>query len=289
MEAKIRKLGTLYSGSEMIGSENSLAYSKDDHPRDLIIRDTVPGLEITWVEYDGLLMARYPVLCKISFDDLKFAGLIQGKQVQIDGVRYELRLLRGGLRDYPSSDDLWVREVRNVAEGIWRNADFRCWGYRSPAPGSYSFDGVLTALTDSDSPIWTAVLPTDTRTETIGWRPVLEPVFEDPESLPSGAEVFVRFSGGELVTGSLKEVNDYDILRQQWLRQGGRLPTYRRSCPVHRSQCHPGAPADAEIRRRWQIRDAQNVRFDLSAGGMRDAGENQKIWDFIPERPAVYR
>ena len=85
MEAKIRKLGTLYSGSEMIGSENSLAYSKDDHPRDLIIRDTVPGLEITWVEYDGLLMARYPVLCKISFDDLKFAGLIQGKQVQIDG------------------------------------------------------------------------------------------------------------------------------------------------------------------------------------------------------------
>ena len=168
MEAKIRKLGTLYSGSEMIGSENSLAYSKDDHPRDLIIRDTVPGLEITWVEYDGLLMARYPVLCKISFDDLKFAGLIQGKQVQIDGVRYELRLLRGGLRDYPSSDDLWVREVRNVAEGIWRNADFRCWGYRSPAPGSYSFDGVLTALTDSDSPIWTAVLPTDTRTETIG-------------------------------------------------------------------------------------------------------------------------
>lgn len=212
MEAKIRKLGTLYSGSEMIGSENSLAYSKDDHPRDLIIRDTVPGLESTWVEYDGLLMARYPVLCKISFDDLKFAGLIQGKQVQIDGVRYELRLLRGGLRDYPSSDDLWVREVRNVAEGIWRNADFRCWGYRSPAPGSYSFDGVLTALTDSDSPIWTAVLPTDTRTETIGWRPVLEPVFEDPESLPSGAEVFVRFSGGELVTGSLKEVNDYDIV-----------------------------------------------------------------------------
>ena len=52
---------------------------------------------------------------------------------------------------------------------------------------------------------------------------------------------------------------------------------------------HGEHPADAEIRRRWQIRDAQNVRFDLSAGGMRDAGENQKIWDFIPERPAVYR
>ena len=56
------------------------------------------------------------------------------------------------------------------------------------------------------------MLPTDTRTETIGWRPVLEPVFEDPEALPSGAEVFVRFSGGELVTGSLQEVNDYDIV-----------------------------------------------------------------------------
>ncbi|GBF71047.1 hypothetical protein LAWASA_3786 [Lawsonibacter asaccharolyticus] len=214
MEAKIRKLGTLYSGSEMIGSENSLAYSKDDHPRDLIIRDTVPGLEITWVEYDGLLMARYPVLCKISFDDLKFAGLIQGKQVQIDGVRYELRLLRGGLRDYPSSDDLWVREVRNVAEGIWRNADFRCWGYRSPAPGSYSFDGVLTALTDSDSPIWTAVLPTDTRTETIGWRPVLEPttqVEKQLEGLKPGHWVAI-WGGDSVVSGILKEINNYDLI-----------------------------------------------------------------------------
>ena len=50
------------------------------------------------------------------------------------------------------------------------------------------------------------------RSGIVCWRPVLEPVFEDPESLPSGAEVFVRFSGGELVTGSLKEVNDYDIV-----------------------------------------------------------------------------
>ena len=95
MEARIRKLGTLYSGTELIGSKCNLASSKGDHPRDLIIRDTVPGLEITWVEYDGLLMAQYPVLCKISFDDLKFAGLIHDKKVQIDGVRYELRLLRG--------------------------------------------------------------------------------------------------------------------------------------------------------------------------------------------------
>lgn len=212
MKAKIRNLGTLYSGSELIGSRCSIAYSKGDHSRDINIRDTVPNLEITWVEYDGLLMARYPVLCKISFDDLKFAGLIQGKQVQIDGVRYELRLLRGGLRDFPSPDDLWVREVWKAAEHIWKHEDLRCWGYRSPVPGSCSFDGVLTALTDSDSPIWTAVLPTDTRSETIGWRPVLEPVFEDPELLLPGAEVFIRFSGGELVTGSLQEVNSYDIV-----------------------------------------------------------------------------
>lgn len=212
MEARIRKLGTLYSGTELIGSKCSLAYSKGDHPRDIIIRDTVPGLEISWVEYDGLLMSQYPILCKISFDDLKFAGLIQDKKVQIDGVRYELRLLRGGLRDYPSSDDLWVREVRKVAEGVWRNADFRCWGYRSPAPGSYSFDGILTALTDSDSPIWTAVLPTDTRTETIGWRPVLEPTFLDPEKLKQGTAVRVRYGVLSEVFGDLVEVSKYDIV-----------------------------------------------------------------------------
>ena len=63
MKAKIRNLGTLYSGSELIGSRCSIAYSKGDHSRDINIRDTVPNLEITWVEYDGLLMAQYPVLC----------------------------------------------------------------------------------------------------------------------------------------------------------------------------------------------------------------------------------
>ena len=49
MEARIRKLGTLYSGTELIGSKCSLAYSKGDHPRDIIIRDTVPGLELSLI------------------------------------------------------------------------------------------------------------------------------------------------------------------------------------------------------------------------------------------------
>ena len=215
MKAKIRNLGTLYSGSELIGSRCSIAYSKGDHSRDINIRDTVPNLEITWVEYDGLLMAQYPVLCKISFDDLKFAGLIQGKQVQIDGVHYELRLLRGGLRDFPSPDDLWVREVWKAAEHIWKHEDLRCWGYRSPAPGSCSFDGVLTALTDSDSPIWTAVLPTDTRSETIGWRPVLELARKpDFQKLEVGQKLLC-WGWQSLVNGILLENGTYDLVLQR--------------------------------------------------------------------------
>ena len=158
MEAKIRKLGTLYSGSEMIGSENSLAYSKDDHPRDLIIRDTVPGLEITWVEYDGLLMARYPVLCKISFDDLKFAGSSKASRSRSMASAMSFGCCAADSETIQAPTTCGCGRCgmsRRVSGGMPISAA----GIPLPAPGSYSFDGVLTALTDSDSRIWTAVLP----------------------------------------------------------------------------------------------------------------------------------
>lgn len=212
MEATIRHFGTLYSGNELIQSRNGYAYSVGDRPRDIVIRDTVPGLEISWVEYDGMFMSQYPLLRKISFEDLKYAGVIHGKQVQVDGTRYELRLLRGGTHDNPSADDYWVRAIQKENGTIWRNADFRCWGYRAPSRDSYIIDSALSALTDSDSPIWTAILPPDTRSEVVGWRPVLEPVFEDPAMLPDGAPVWIFFSDGSSVAGSLREYSDYDLV-----------------------------------------------------------------------------
>lgn len=212
MEATIRHFGTLYSGNELIQSRNGHAYSVGDRPRDIAIRDTVPGLEIPWIEYDGMFMSQYPLLRKISFEDLKYAGVIRGKQIQIDGLRYELRLLRGGTHDNPSADDYWVREIQKGNGVIWRNADVRCWGYRAPSRDSYIIDSALSALTDSDSPIWTAVLPPDTRSETIGWRPVLEPVFENPAMVPAEALVWISFADGAVISGYLQEFNEYDLV-----------------------------------------------------------------------------
>ena len=146
------------------------------------------------------LIADRPVMHTVSFADLQELNLVHGYEVSIDGQWYQIRMLM--------DLDEWLLALEAVGEDdhIWHWE--QCQSFLQQPSGN----GLRVLCTDSrrlDQP--DMVMRTDRRQQT-GWRPVLEPVFEDPKLLLPGTEVSIRFSSGELVIGNLQEVNNYDIV-----------------------------------------------------------------------------
>lgn len=216
MGVKVRKFGTLYLGQDPVTPFFSTFTTVGG--KDIRICDSLPDQEIEWVEYDGLLMARTPLLTRVSFKDLALRNLVLGEIVHIDGKDYELRLLRGGRQAMPSEDDLWVQKVRADTGDIWLLPELHCWGcqYLKREEQSSLVEGALTALDDPSSPVWSSVIPLDTRSLSIGWRPVLEPMNLDPDDIPLGSRILVYFAKGSEIRGSLQEVTDYDLVLSEW-------------------------------------------------------------------------
>lgn len=216
MKTTIRTLGTLCLGQKPVDPFSVLFTTPGN--KNIRICDSLPDQEIEWIEYDGLLMSRAPLLTQISFKDLAFRNLVMGEIVQVDGKDYELRLLRGGRQAMPSEDDLWVQKVRADAGDIWILPELHCWGcqYLKREEQSSLVEGALTALDDPSSPVWSSVISLDTRSPSIGWRPVLEPINLDPDNIPLGSRILVYFANDSEIRGSLREVTDYDLVLSEW-------------------------------------------------------------------------
>lgn len=96
---KTIKLGTLQiKGTPFpVPTEPTLGGDMIGHNRpDIGIVDTVPGMEITWLEIEpGIYICDRNLIHYISWDTLNVAGLVAGKEVTIDGQKYLLRLPTG--------------------------------------------------------------------------------------------------------------------------------------------------------------------------------------------------
>ncbi len=53
-----------------------------------------PSKEIGWVAVNGLLIADQCLLTNVSWDDLDVQGLVFGKEVTVQGLRFKIRLLK---------------------------------------------------------------------------------------------------------------------------------------------------------------------------------------------------
>lgn len=175
---ELYKMGTLYLGDDPQG-RSSIYWGRDDRDgSDISIRDTYPhdpSKTLTWVRTMGLnyLMCKAPCLRRVSWNDLKHAGFVEGKVIELNGWLYRCRMPRGS-QDDPSHLKEWNNFVRfaggspNLLE--WEYNAF--WSADCESPRSlYAF------ASSSKSAISTrrVLVPKANRLD-MGFRPLLEPL-----------------------------------------------------------------------------------------------------------------
>ena len=100
---EIRKMlvGTVELGSLFVGRQaqqvpqNPIAKTGDIpiySGGQITIRNTVPGKAITWVAAGDILIADRCLLSDVTWKELDSAGLIAGREVCIDGLKYLCRV-----------------------------------------------------------------------------------------------------------------------------------------------------------------------------------------------------
>lgn len=178
------------------------------------IGKTITGKEISWVAVNGILIADRCLLTNISWDDLDAQGLVFGKEITVQGFRFQIRLLKVGSEDNVPNE--WDAALDTVGEydALWHWHGKYFWGqesvsgvasyranrgYRSARDWGYSYASAQRAF--------------------LGFRPALEPLPTDPAALRHGQEALVVGRAGAVV-GGLIDATAYDLVIQpnaDWL------------------------------------------------------------------------
>lgn len=111
---KVKKFGTLQILGAAVPAPQKPYYKGDIlgyNGTDFEISDTVAGKEITWLKLGDIWVCDRNILQGISWETLNEKGLVFGKEVEIDGDKYKLRILTGSNgNDYGEScDNEWDR------------------------------------------------------------------------------------------------------------------------------------------------------------------------------------
>ena len=167
-----------------------------------------PSKEIGWVAVNGLLIADQCLLTNVSWDDLDVQGLVFGKEVTVQGLRFKIRLLKlGSKEDVPNE---WDAALDAVGEDdtLWHWDHKFFWG-QEPVSGSVSHRAIRGCYSARS---W--YLNNATRSSShVGFRPALEPLPTDPSAIRHSQEALVIGRAGA-VAGSLIDATAYDLVIQ---------------------------------------------------------------------------
>ena len=167
-----------------------------------------PSKEIGWVAVNGLLIADQCLLTNVSWDDLDVQGLVFGKEVTVQGLRFKIRLLKvGSKEDVPNE---WDAALDAVGEDdtLWHWDHKFFWG-QEPVSGSVSY----RALRGYDSARYWNLYYATYSCPYLGFRPALEPLPTDPSAIRHSQEALVIGRAGA-VAGSLIDATAYDLVIQ---------------------------------------------------------------------------
>lgn len=170
------------------------------------IGDTTPGMEILFVNWNGIYVASKTICPSSSWVDLHEQGLIFGREVTIDGKEYLCRSLKVGAKSgMPNEwDDLLDAFDESNKLLHWKSF---FWG-QEVDPGDDSLcmiRGGFSARSRSAFNKWD-------RGISVGFRPVLEPLFSN--LIISGELIGYRlgiYSGDNYLSGVLVGYDDYDL------------------------------------------------------------------------------
>lgn len=167
-----------------------------------------PSKEIGWVAVNGLLIADQCLLTNVSWDDLDVQGLVFGKEVTVQGLRFKIRLLKvGSKEDVPNE---WDAALDAVGEDdtLWHWDHKFFWG-QEPVSGSVSHRAIR-GYTSARHWRWNNA---SSRNAYLGFRPALEPLPTDPSAIRHSQEALVIGRAGA-VAGSLIDATAYDLVIQ---------------------------------------------------------------------------
>lgn len=167
-----------------------------------------PSKEIGWVAVNGLLIADQCLLTNVSWDDLDVQGLVFGKEVTVQGLRFKIRLLKvGSKEDVPNE---WDAALDAVGEDdtLWHWDHKFFWG-QEPVSGSVSY----RAYRGYYSARYWDYYSSGSRHAFVGFRPALEPLPTDPSAIRHSQEALVIGRAGA-VAGSLIDATAYDLVIQ---------------------------------------------------------------------------
>lgn len=201
--ANIIKLGSLFLDGRPV--ETGMQYVPS---QTIEVGEMTPSKEIGWVAVNGLLIADQCLLTNVSWDDLDVQGLVFGKEVAVQGLRFKIRLLKvGSKEDVPNE---WDAALDAVGEDdtLWHWDHKFFWG-QEPVSGSVSYRAVR-GYTSARRYRWS---PSSSRLARYGFRPALEPLPTDPSAIRHSQEALVIGRAGA-VAGSLIDATAYDLVIQ---------------------------------------------------------------------------
>lgn len=201
--ANIIKLGSLFLDGRPV--ETGMQYVPS---QTIEVGEMTPSKEIGWVAVNGLLIADQCLLTNVSWDDLDVQGLVFGKEVTVQGLRFKIRLLKvGSKEDVPNE---WDAALDAVGEDdtLWHWDHKFFWG-QEPVSGSVSYRavrGYYSARRWNSGDAASSV-------PGLGFRPALEPLPTDPSAIRHSQEALVIGRAGA-VAGSLIDATAYDLVIQ---------------------------------------------------------------------------
>lgn len=201
--ANIIKLGSLFLDGRPV--ETGMQYVPS---QTIEVGEMTPSKEIGWVAVNGLLIADQCLLTNVSWDDLDVQGLVFGKEVTVQGLRFKIRLLKvGSKEDVPNE---WDAALDAVGEDdtLWHWDHKFFWG-QEPVSGSVSHRAIR-GYTSARHWGWS---DSSTRDALLGFRPALEPLPTDPSAIRHSQEALVIGRAGA-VAGSLIDATAYDLVIQ---------------------------------------------------------------------------
>ena len=201
--ANIIKLGSLFLDGRPV--ETGMLYVPS---QTIEVGEMTPSKEIGWVAVNGLLIADQCLLTNVSWDDLDVQGLVFGKEVTVQGLRFKIRLLKvGSKEDVPNE---WDAALDAVGEDdtLWHWDHKFFWG-QEPVSGSVSHRAIR-GYTSARHWGWS---DSSSRHALLGFRPALEPLPTDPSAIRHSQEALVIGRAGA-VAGSLIDATAYDLVIQ---------------------------------------------------------------------------
>lgn len=193
---KLAKEGTTYDGE----SEIDIVFADGNDPK-----------PIRWVWARDLWIARDLVLMDVTWDQLNKFGMVKGKEIDIAGLKYQVRCPQLGAEDDLPNERDAILEEAGKQDKFCFSLEGRFWG--------------LDTCPDGKHPLRVGHWVSRNGNLKANFRPVLKPITIAPVHCRTGATIFAFVRNGDGVAGILETVSDYDlVLSKISAKRSGREP-----------------------------------------------------------------